>query len=787
MSAWAARRTAPVAVRRARADERPGLLLVRLLTFFAVTAMSAFAYAQLLHRPPAGAPFAVAAVATACGGALSRGLTAVGGAPSAGAAHARTRATRAAVILVTTLLGLELGLLAVGVPARLVAPWHWVALARAVAGGLAQLGSWSWPYLGSAHWARLSVLMLLVPATTLMALLFFWPARTRSATRRLCALAIAVALALCGMTNAPGGAWRAQGLLLLLLVFAWLWLPTLRSFDANRALGWTAACAVAALTVAPLLSGSRAWIPLAAGEATGPIALQWDQLYGPNQWPRSREPLLTVHASHPPRLLRITSLDRFDGLRFIRSDAPPETAATDIRPSADASWYETTTITIEGLSSNLLVGAAGLTTRVSWHGPRAAAVARAPDGTLSLPVPVASGTSYTVRSYAPKPATEQLRAAPPSFPRSYLPYTEFELPLASASALHAPQLAREASSPPQRDQLVRGPALGGEASGASVLARRIRASPYGPMYALARRLAAGAGSSYEVVERIERYLGAGHSYDEHPPLARYPLEAFLFESRRGYCQQFSGAMTLMLRMDGIPARVGEGFKPVPASLTSPEREEARWMASALDAHAWVEVFFSGIGWIPFDPTPAAAYSAGSPAGRAVSKARLFGAVSPSAARAHASSPRGARARRHAGGERSLGISAWQWALLVLLVALALVAWLRFARTRATDPAGIETAVRELERALHGFAWPLRPGMTLAQIAQRLERGEQAQAAAYVRRLRDLRFGRAHALSAPELSAARAERRALRRALAHGGGLRGRLRALRLLPPHAPTL
>jgi transglutaminase-like putative cysteine protease len=784
MSAWAARRTTPVAVRRARADERPGPLLVRLLTFFAVTSMSALAYAQLLHHPPAGAPFAVAAVATACGGALSRGLTAVGGAPFAGAA----RATRAAVILVTALLGLELGLLAVGVPARLVAPWHWVALARAVAGGLAQLGSWSWPYLGSARWARLSVLMLLVPATTLMALLFFWPARARGAARRLCALAIAVALALCGMTNAPGGAWRAQGLLLLLLVFAWLWLPTLRGFDANRALGWTAACAVAALIVAPLLSGSRAWIPLAEGEATGPIALQWDQLYGPNQWPRSREPLLTVHASHPPGLLRITSLDRFDGLRFIRSDAPPETAATDIRPGAGASWYETPTITIEGLSSNLLVGAAGLTTRVSWHGHSAPAVARAPDGTLSLPAPVASGTNYTVRSYAPKPATERLRAAPRSFPRSYLPYTEFELPLASASALHAPQLAREASSPPQRDQLVRGPALGRrEPSGAPALARRIRASPYGPMYALARRLAAGAGSSYEVVERIERYLGAGYSYDEHPPLARYPLEAFLFETRRGYCQQFSGAMTLMLRMDGIPARVGEGFKPVPASLTSPEREEAHWVASALDAHAWVEVFFSGIGWIPFDPTPAAAHSAGSAAGRAVSKARLFGAVSPSAAHAHASSAHGARARRHAGGERSLGLSAWQWALLVLLVALAPVAWLRFARTRAAGPAGIETAVRELERALHGFAWPLPPGMTLAQIARRLERGEQAQAAAYVRRLRDLRFGRAQALGAPELSAARAERRALRRALAHGGGLRGRLRALRLLPPHAPNL
>jgi hypothetical protein len=57
----------------------------------------------------------------------------------------------------------------------------------------------------------------------------------------------------------------------------------------------------------------------------------------------------------------------------------------------------------------------------------------------------------------------------------------------------------------------------------------------------------------------------------------------------------------------------------------------------------------------------------------------------------------------------------------------------------------------------------------------------------VRTLRDRRFGRARALTSPELSAARAERLALRRALARGRGLRGRLRALRLLPPRAPSL
>jgi transglutaminase-like putative cysteine protease len=543
-------------------------------------------------------------------------------------------------------------------------------------------------------------------------------------------------------------------------------------------------------------------------------------LFGPIKSPRSQQPtLVTVEASDPSGLLRVTSLDRFDGLRFIRSDAPPETAATDVGAGAEASWYENATITVERLRSSLLVGATGITTRVNWRGHRApVGLQRASDGTLSLTAPLAAGASYTVLSYAPKPTPAQMRAAPRAFPRSYLPYTEFELPLRSASALRAPQLAREASSPPLLAQLVRPPAFGTgaaptargaqAAAGAPAVARRIQASPYRPVYALARRLAAGARSSYEVVARIERYLLAGYTYSEQPPLRRYPLEAFLFGDRRGYCQQFSGAMALMLRMDGIPARVGVGFNPVPVALTRPAGPEQRiGAASALEAHAWVEVFFSGIGWVPFDPTPPAP-APGNGANGAESKAALLGTLSAGggeartrvapearelmeswATRPHASHASGPLARAHTGGG-SFALAPWQWALLALVPALALGAWLRAraapARTRAANATGGETAVRELERALHGLAWPLLPGMTLTQIAQRMERVAQPQAAAYVRTLRDRRFGRARALTAPERSAARAERLALRRALARGRGMRGRLRALYLLPPRAPS-
>ena len=198
MSAWAERRAEPSAVHLTDADEALGPLWVRLVVFFAVTTLSALAYERLLHDPPVGVAFAVAGAATACGAALTFGLGAVGRMQPEEQKGRRARAARDAVALLAALVGIALGLLAVGVPVHLLVPWHWGSLASDVERGLGPLGAWNWPYLGSSHWARLTVLMLLVPATTVMALLFFWPTRAGAAARRLCGLAIAVALALCG-------------------------------------------------------------------------------------------------------------------------------------------------------------------------------------------------------------------------------------------------------------------------------------------------------------------------------------------------------------------------------------------------------------------------------------------------------------------------------------------------------------------------------------------------------------------------------------------------------------
>ena len=131
--------------------------------------------------------------------------------------------------------------------------------------------------------------------------------------------------------------------------------------------------------------------------------------------------------------------------------------------------------------------------------------------------------------------------------------------------------------------------------------RALAASVYGDMYGIASQVTAGAPTMYDAVERVQRYLNKNFSYSEKPRPARYPLNAFLFRDKFGYCQQFSGAMALMLRMAGIPSRVAGGFAP--GSLN---RDTGEYRVRDLDAHSWVEVYFNGIGWVTFDPTPAAA-------------------------------------------------------------------------------------------------------------------------------------------------------------------------------------
>jgi hypothetical protein len=73
----------------------------------------------------------------------------------------------------------------------------------------------------------------------------------------------------------------------------------------------------------------------------------------------------------------------------------------------------------------------------------------------------------------------------------------------------------------------------------------------------------------------------------------------VLKSKQGYCEYFAAAMALMLRTVEIPSRLVNGFQ-----TGSYNRVVNDFVVRARDAHTWVEVYFPGYGWIPFDPTPA---------------------------------------------------------------------------------------------------------------------------------------------------------------------------------------
>ena len=118
---------------------------------------------------------------------------------------------------------------------------------------------------------------------------------------------------------------------------------------------------------------------------------------------------------------------------------------------------------------------------------------------------------------------------------------------------------------------------------------------------LAKNLTAGTTNPYDAVVKMNNYLRKKYPYDLSIPPQREDMDAveyFLFEERRGYCEQFASSLAVMARSQGIPARVATGYVPGEYNPFT-----GLYEVKASSAHAWVEVYFPGYGWSTFDPTP----------------------------------------------------------------------------------------------------------------------------------------------------------------------------------------
>jgi transglutaminase-like putative cysteine protease len=118
---------------------------------------------------------------------------------------------------------------------------------------------------------------------------------------------------------------------------------------------------------------------------------------------------------------------------------------------------------------------------------------------------------------------------------------------------------------------------------------------------LAAQITASARNNFDKAGAIENYLMTRYGYTLQLPqtMVKDPIANFLFVRKQGHCEYFASSMAVMLRTQGIPSRVVNGFR-------SDEFNDltGNYVVRAKNAHSWVEAYFPDYGWAPFDPTPA---------------------------------------------------------------------------------------------------------------------------------------------------------------------------------------
>lgn len=121
---------------------------------------------------------------------------------------------------------------------------------------------------------------------------------------------------------------------------------------------------------------------------------------------------------------------------------------------------------------------------------------------------------------------------------------------------------------------------------------------------LALEITAEKTNYYDKVKAIENYFDRSEFvYDKtdipYPEGSQDYVDQFLFETMRGYCDNFSSAMIVLLRANDIPSRWAKGYT---TGVTATYKGKQVKKVTNNNAHSWVEVYFPGTGWVPFEPT-----------------------------------------------------------------------------------------------------------------------------------------------------------------------------------------
>jgi hypothetical protein len=310
----------------------------------------------------------------------------------------------------------------------------------------------------------------------------------------------------------------------------------------------------------------------------------WDARYDGVRFPKKKTTVLTIRAPHTPYYWRATVLDRFNGTRWLEdvwSETARERRELTPAPARKRSNLLRQEVTVAALEDNHVIGAS-----IPVSNDLGKAAAYEGQGVSLVIGGLHRNQHYAVSSYAPRPTPEELVGVPPSYPRALTkPGRELDL----VRGVTAPPFGT-----PGREARLSKPLTG-------------RLVPYAQLYERARQVAGETRSPYAAAVALETWFWStgGFTYSEQPGTtpALPPLVGFVIDTKTGYCQHFAGAMALMLRLLGIPARVTAGFVPG-------RYHDDFWEVTDRDAHTWVEVWFRGFGWLPFDPTPGRGHLSG---------------------------------------------------------------------------------------------------------------------------------------------------------------------------------
>lgn len=198
------------------------------------------------------------------------------------------------------------------------------------------------------------------------------------------------------------------------------------------------------------------------------------------------------------------------------------------------------------------------------------------------------------------------------------------------------------------------------------------------------------------------------------------LAAFL-DAREGYCVHFASAMAVMARELGIPSRLAIGYQPG-SVVPSRGNDLTSYRVLSSDLHAWPELYFEGVGWLPFEPTPSrgapASYTL--PSATASTRPATPGST-PSAAPGASSAPAESGAASAATPTPTAGaiddtatsaapaVTLWVLLLLVLLVPWLLRVLQRTLRRRAARAGSSEAAWAELLASARDLGIPVESG------------------------------------------------------------------------------